>query len=541
MKSVAVLQARTNSSRLPGKVLLPINGIPLVVLAAKRAANTGRNVIVATSRESSDDALALLVKEHGLGCHRGNLENTLDRVVSALSAYDDDTLVFRLTADNVFPDGRLLDEIEDDFLERGLDYLCCNGELSGLPYGVSVELTRLKHLREAAKSSASKYDQEHVTPYVRRKFGEAYFERYKCLGMGHFRCTVDCLDDYLCVQEVFSQCLSPVSVPALELVNLLKGLNYQPVGDKPASKLVLGTAQLGLNYGIANISGKPEPAVAEALIKTAIGNGVAYLDTARAYGNSEETIGAALKSGWEGRVKVITKLSPLSDCPAGATPQTVRAFVDASVYKSCSSLRMQSLDVLMLHRASNLEDWGGEVWARLKELQNEGVVKELGVSVQNPQEIETALAIPEVTFIQMPFNVLDWRWDTVIPKIRATKVERNLVVHVRSGLLQGLLQSDSREHWLKAGVDDPANVIRWLSLQCENNARKSVVDFCLSYISSLDWVDGVAVGVESMPQLIENIEVFCGDKILANQLDQILAGRPRLEAKTLNPALWSKG
>ena len=133
MKTVAILQARTNSSRLPGKVLLPINGIPMVVLAAKRAANTGREVIVATSCERSDDALAELLTRHGVRCVRGSLNNTLQRFLSALEVYEADTLVFRLTADNVFPDGALLDEIERDFVKRELDYLCCNGEVSGLP------------------------------------------------------------------------------------------------------------------------------------------------------------------------------------------------------------------------------------------------------------------------------------------------------------------------------------------------------------------------------------------------------------------------
>jgi spore coat polysaccharide biosynthesis protein SpsF (cytidylyltransferase family) len=130
VKSVVVLQARTNSSRLPGKVLLPINGVPIVVLAAKRAATTGRDVVVATSNESSDNVLADLLIRHGLACYRGSLENTLERLVDALSGYGGDTMVFRLTADNVFPDGKLLDEIEYDFIRRELNYVCCNGRLN---------------------------------------------------------------------------------------------------------------------------------------------------------------------------------------------------------------------------------------------------------------------------------------------------------------------------------------------------------------------------------------------------------------------------
>jgi spore coat polysaccharide biosynthesis protein SpsF (cytidylyltransferase family) len=114
--ALVIIQARTNSSRLPGKVLLPIAGLPLVVLAARRAANAGANVIVATSDEPSDDVLAKVLADAGIQCFRGSLENTLDRMVGALAGYDDDILVFRLTADNVFPDGTLLKEMEEDFL-----------------------------------------------------------------------------------------------------------------------------------------------------------------------------------------------------------------------------------------------------------------------------------------------------------------------------------------------------------------------------------------------------------------------------------------
>jgi spore coat polysaccharide biosynthesis protein SpsF len=512
--------------------------MPLVVLAAKRAANTGKSVLVASSKESSDDGLAQLVKEFGLACYRGSLENTLDRVVSALSSFDDDILVFRLTADNVIPDGRFLDEVEEDFIKRKLEYISCTGESSGLPYGMSVELTRLKHLREAASLELSDYDREHVTPYVRRKFGEAFFEKYKDLRRGHFRCTVDCLDDYLCIQELFSLIASPVNADSLHLVELLNGLRYQPVNKKAVDKLVFGSAQLGLNYGVANETGKPNRTASIDLIKTAIGNGVAYVDTARAYGDSEETIGMVLQSGWGGRVKVITKLSPLLDCPVDASVATVKAFVDASVYKSCSSLRMNSLDVLMLHRSSHMEDWGGAAWKRLQELKAEGVIKELGVSIQNPHEAERVISNSEVTFIQLPFNVIDWRWDSIIQKIKAEKLERKLIIHVRSALLQGLLQSSSHKHWAKAWVNDPEGVIHWLEQQCKINSKTNVASFCLSYINSLDWVDGVAVGMENMQQLLDNIDVFCGDKIEKDKINTVLASRPRLDEKTLNPALW---
>lgn len=538
MNSIAILQARTNSSRLPGKVLLPVSGIPLVVLAARRAANTGREVIVATSNEATDDALAALLADAGIRCYRGSLENTLQRIVGALDGYGDDTLVFRLTADNVFPDGALLDEMEEEFVRRDLKYLCCNGEKSGLPYGMSAELTRAQYLREAAETTTSQYDQEHVTPYIRRTFGETYFERYRLLSKGHFRCTVDCLDDYLAIQHVFSGVASPEQVPAFDLIDRLPSALYQPQQSAPTKKLVLGTAQLGLAYGIANQSGKPDQRNANALIKTAIASGVTFVDTARAYGDSEDVIGNALKSGWEGRAQIITKLSPLTDCPAEATPATVNAFVDASIFRSCTALQTQKLDVLMLHRTSHLRDWSGAVWARLLKHRAEGRLKALGASVQSPLELELALETREVEFIQMPFNVLDWRWGELIPRIRETKQNRPLVIHIRSALLQGLLSSTSTGHWRRANVENPEPIIEWLQSQFSTLGRNNVADFCLSYVKSLDWVDGVVVGMETCDQLRENIRIFCEPDLQTQQMHNTLEHRPVLEENTLNPAFW---
>lgn len=538
MKSIAILQGRTNSSRLPGKVFLPVNETPLIVLAARRAANTGREVVVATSDEATDNALSKLLAHFGIRCYRGSLENVLQRFIGALVGYGEDTLVFRLTADNVFPDGSLLDEMEEEFVRCGLKYLCCNGEKSGLPYGISVELTRARYLREAAETATSQYDQEHVTPYIRRKYGETYFERYRHMKKGHFRCTVDCLEDYLAVQHVFSSIAAPERASAFELIERLPVAPYQPQQSAPTRKLVLGTAQLGFAYGIVNQSGQPDQTTSEILIKTAIVNGVSFLDTARAYGVSEDVIGNSLKSGWEGRAQIITKLSPLSECPADATPITVNAFVDASIFRSCAALRSKKLDVLMLHRSSHLHYWSGAVLARLLEHRAEGRFKALGASVQSPLELELALATPEIEFIQMPFNVLDWRWDDLIPTIREAKRHRPLVIHVRSALLQGLLASTAVEDWRKANVENPESLNQWLATQSTKAGFSKVADFCLCYVKSLDWVDGVVVGMETLAQLTENIRIFSRPALSVQQMQSALVNRPILEEFTLDPAHW---
>ena len=540
MSSIIVLQARTSSSRLPAKVLLPIKGIPLVVLAAKRASNTRRSVIIATSNERSDDGLADLLESYSLNFFRGSLENTLERIVNALENLDDQTIVFRLTADNVFPDGFLLDELETEFLSKDIQYLCCNGEQSGLPYGMGVEVTRLCHLRGAAKNAISLYEQEHVTPYIIKKHGAIFFEKYKSLNKGHYRCTIDCLDDYINIQSIFSDVVDPVHESSFDLVKRLEHKRYQPFTQTPTIKLVYGASQLGADYGIANRTGQPNLLQSQDLLKTAIANGVIYLDTAHAYGQSESMIGESLKDGWLGRVKTITKLSPLQDCPADITNSILNAFIDSSIYKSCSALRVKKIDVLMLHRASHLYDWNGGVWQRLLEHKSSGLIDSLGASVQNPEELSKILQNTEIQYIQFPFNLLDWRWDSIVPEILTIKEKRKLTIHVRSAFLQGLLPSNEKDHWLRANVDHPAPIQNWLSNQVTICQRESIADLCLSYVNSLKWVDGIAVGMENMNQLIENINYFNHSLLNDSQMENIQSSRPQLNESTLNPALWKK-
>lgn len=538
MTSVVLIQARTNSSRLPAKVLLPIGGLPVVALAAMRAGNTGRKVIVVTSDKTSDNYLAEVVRTHGINCFRGSLENTLSRFVRALDGYDDETIVFRLTADNVIPDGSLLDEIEQDFLHRGLEYIVCNGANSGLPYGMSAEATRLKHLRKSLISNLSDYDLEHVTPAIIRKLGVQYFEKYVGMKMGQYRCTIDCLDDYLEVISLFEGVKDPVKENAFSLIEGLKGRQLQPSTNRPASRLVLGTAQLGMPYGIMNKTGQPSKQVAAALIKTAIVNGVDFIDTARAYGDSEAAIRHAMSNGWHGRARIVSKLDPLIHIPAQVDKTICHSFVDASLFKSLNTLGVQQIDTLLLHRAEHLESCDGQFWSRLLMHQQQGRIKKLGVSVQNPDELLKVLAVPEVEHIQLPMNILDWRWQIVSKKVSAIRAQRKLIVHVRSVYLQGLLIGNDPNQWALANVDNPAEIQTWLSDATHSFKRESIKDLCLAYINGLDWIDGIVIGMETLEQLNENLKLITKPPLDQSQLVEVNNTRPALNESSLNPAMW---
>ena len=538
MRSIIILQARTRSSRLPAKILLPIAGMPLVVLAARRASNTGRSILVATSSDRDDDALENILKSYRISYYRGSLHNTLSRVTNALASYGDETVVIRLTADNVFPDGKLIDEVEKAFIDRSLNYICCNGGPSGVPYGMSVEITRLKHLREALNKTSSRFDQEHVTPFIVRKYGSIYFDKYKFIGKGHYRCTVDTYDDYINIQKVFEGISEPVEIPALDLVDKLDDTRYQPLYKSSVPDLVFGTAQLGMKYGITNNDGKPDVSEVKLMLKTAIGNGVVYIDTARAYGNSEDVIGQALDLGWSGRARVITKLSPLSDCPENAHNSFLDALVDASIYESCNLLRRQSLEVLLLHRTAHLQSWDGAVWSRLCALRDMGLIEKLGVSVHTPLELEAALSLDDVRFIQMPFNLLDWRWDKFQKRIEYEKKRRPLVVFTRSALLQGLLSSKDITLWKRANVLAPKRIWNWLENQVHEHKCEDEIDLCFRYVRSKPWIDGIVVGMENSEQVRQNIRYFNAPDLGFEQTKLIEASRPFLDDITLDPSRW---
>jgi spore coat polysaccharide biosynthesis protein SpsF (cytidylyltransferase family)/aryl-alcohol dehydrogenase-like predicted oxidoreductase len=537
-RRIAILQARTTSSRLPAKVMLPIEGRPMVVLAAQRAGNTGVPVLVATSHDATDDGLARLLAQYGVAHMRGDLHDTLARYAMALQGCEDDTIVFRLTADNVVPDGHLLDELTSAFVHRGVDYLGCGGEGSGLPYGVSAEVVRAGWLRRAAKEATSPHDREHVTPFIRNATGDARYTAHAGLALESLRCTVDTLDDYLLLQKLFA---NRGDCDVEHYLSTVERLRHLPVKSPPphsAARLTLGTAQLGLPYGIANRAGQPSEQAAQEVILTAIASGIRSIDTARAYGSSERAVGKALQQGGRSTVTLVTKLAPLADIADDAAAGHVVQAVRASVFQSLAELRTTP-DVLMLHRASHLSAWRGTVPAELLRLRQDGYLCELGASVQSPEELHVVLANPEIKHIQVPFNVLDWRWDDGVALVAEARRKRPLVIYARSVLLQGLLTSTTTAHWHRAHVVNHESVIAALAAMAEQVGSPTITDMALRYVLSQSWIDQVVIGVETKEQLESALASAARPSFADDQCATLQATRPRLDERSLDPVRWS--
>ena len=210
---VAVLQARMSSARLPGKVMAPLCGEPMIVrqLERIRRARTLAKVVVATSRDPSDDPLAEHLTLRGQAVHRGALQDVLGRVAEAVrqhTAGGQCTHVVRLTADCPLADPEVIDEAVRLALASRAAYTS-NCERRTYPDGLDVEVVTADTLFRAAREAEDPYEREHVTPFVRRRperFPQAHLIRPTDLSA--LRWTVDRPEDLAFVRRVY-QALHP--------------------------------------------------------------------------------------------------------------------------------------------------------------------------------------------------------------------------------------------------------------------------------------------------------------------------------------------
>ena len=145
-KHLIILQARCSSKRFPGKVLMKINGIPLVVLIAKRLTNRGSKIIVATSSHKSDDKLVKILKKNHLNYFRGSLNDVLSRYQMIAEKYKNYDYIIRATADNVLPDGLLINKILNNFKKIKKSYWRIDKKKHNFPKGLTIEIFTNKRI-----------------------------------------------------------------------------------------------------------------------------------------------------------------------------------------------------------------------------------------------------------------------------------------------------------------------------------------------------------------------------------------------------------
>ena len=202
--TLAILQARVSSSRLPGKVLKPILRRPMLELQLERVMRAVRidRLVVATNAEVSDDPIADLCRKIGVAVFRGNLNDVLDRFYLAAKPYCPDVIV-RLTGDCPLADPAVIDYAIEYFLAHDLDYVSNCVERT-YPIGLDVEVFRFICLEKSWREARLPSEREHVTPFIKNHPEWFSIGHIKSpVDLSHHRWTVDEPQDFAFVRAVY--------------------------------------------------------------------------------------------------------------------------------------------------------------------------------------------------------------------------------------------------------------------------------------------------------------------------------------------------
>ena len=258
---------------------------------------------------------------------------------------------------------------------------------------------------------------------------------------------------------------------------------------------MLGTAQFGQQYGIANTNGEPSYAEVLKILACAYEGGVNCLDTAANYHESEQVLGRALAElGIAEKMTVVTKIQHLG---AAGTMREAHALVVCSVERSLRRLKLESIPIVLFHLQEDFQY--AEALYTLKE---RGLVQHIGCSVSTPDAAAKILKSGLVEAIQIPANVLDHRFRQ---ELLQTGRAVGTMVFVRSIYLQGLI--------LMPEADIPPSLQAVIPHRCRlqeiaKEAGMELKELAARYVLQMDGVTSLVVGVDSVDQLQQNIRLF---------------------------------
>jgi len=286
------------------------------------------------------------------------------------------------------------------------------------------------------------------------------------------------------------------------------------------SKLILGTVQFGIDYGVNNTTGKLGGNQVLDLFKIAYDHGIRVLDTAEVYGNAHQIIGDFHKKNDSSKFKIITKF-----------PHSIKHnSIKNKVLEYIEQLAVNSIEVLMFHSFESFKT-NYKAIVTLEELKSKGHIKNIGVSVYTNVHLKQLLNEDLITVIQLPFNMLDnfnVRGD-LLDQLK----KKGKSIHTRSAFLQGLFFKNT---------NDKTPIVQKLKTELEIldqiiiESNCSMEELALSYCLHQKNIDNVIIGVDSIFQLNANIKASS-----YSIGHDVIKGINNIKVKDLdllNPSLW---
>jgi aryl-alcohol dehydrogenase-like predicted oxidoreductase len=305
-------------------------------------------------------------------------------------------------------------------------------------------------------------------------------------------------------------------------------VELSPLPPYIAGPFTLGTAQLGTIYGLSAVQPSTIGGAAHSILNAAAKGGIVWLDTARAYGQSELQIGRWLGKHEHG-FRIVTKipsLAAVADAEAGAA-------TSASIMESLRSLGVSSIDICLTHRSQDL--LRPPVARALTEAQSSGLISLFGASAYSCEEVDALLSIHGIGALQIPMNVANARFRDSGLLARAS--QRGTAVFVRSVFLQGALLMGNGQ--LPAHLSALQSVVaRLRSLADESNV--TLTTLLMEAVRSVPGVSSLVLGVDSVQQLNELLAAAAAPPLDRDLIDAAFEAARGLPESVIDPRRWPR-
>ncbi len=297
------------------------------------------------------------------------------------------------------------------------------------------------------------------------------------------------------------------------------------------SLFTLGTAQLGMAYGLANRMGRLDKQQAFKVLDESVSQGVTSFDTAAAYGNSEDILGDYFYQNQGMEYEIITKLKPLvfdSETLENAAIQKTKESVELSLEK----LKINSIPILMFHRYDDLIWQNHCLLNYLKSLKH---VKKIGVSVYTPEQAIMAMSLDGISVIQLPTNLLDMRF--IKQRVFESAKKKSIRIYIRSIYLQGLILMNADN--VPSYLQEAKSFIIRLRKIC-NHHNVSLQELTIMFLKMIQGDNQIVIGCETAGQVRENAQLIISapkmnQKIQAELFEEMTG----ISDYVINPSLWS--
>lgn len=283
-----------------------------------------------------------------------------------------------------------------------------------------------------------------------------------------------------------------------------------------SNKLVLGTVQFGLDYGVNNFKGIPSDDELIQIFNLAKNSGIDMLDSAPSYGNSEQRIGQLASNSFN----VVSKFSLVSK----------QLDLMLSLQRSLKNLNTNQIYGFIAHNADELLKFP-QIWEWLKIEQEKGLIEKIGYSLYQPEQLKELLRIGMIpNLVQLPYNLLDRKFKIYLNKLKDLGCE----IHIRTVFLQGLFFKDTQTLNQKLKPLLPEILI--IHKICEMN-KISMSELALGFVNNNPFIDKIVIGVDDSNQLSNNILDINSNKINDEIMNQLIDVKVKNQ-ELLNPSNW---